>query len=65
MKEHWGEIIETWGDKEKKMRRRNNIGQMKVNLKDLEGIAMISSQHYFLISKEIARDCLMWHHKGC
>ncbi len=64
MKEYRGKIIETWGSKEKKLRRRNNIGQRKVNFRDLERIVMISSQHYFLISKEIARDCLMRHHKG-
>jgi len=65
MKKHWGEIIETWRNKEKGMRRRNNIGQMKMNLKYMEGTTIISPQRSSFTSKEITRDCPMRHHKGC
>ncbi len=64
MKEHWGEIIKTQGDKEKTTGRWNNIGQMKMHLRDLQGIDMISTQCFSLISKEITKDYPMWHHKG-
>lgn len=38
---------------------------MKMNLKDMEGTTIISPQRSSFISKEITRDCRMWHHKGC
>jgi hypothetical protein len=45
--------------------KRNNIGQMKNNLGNLKRIVAALPQRSFLRSGERARDCPMWHHRGC